>query len=372
MKRFTSEEKIALIQLLKIEGLGVNKVREIVNYFGSPIQAFEVDLVELSKIEGINTTLAKRIINESIHKAHRPFAESQLFICEKHKFNLVTFWDDEYPIYLRKIYDPPVIFFSTNEFEFDCEKSLAVVGTRNQTTYGKSVTEKLVSDLVDYGITIVSGLARGIDTIAHATAIKKNGKTIAVLGSGLDIVYPAENKKLFNKIIESGVVLSEYFFGTKPDAMNFPRRNRIISGISKGVLIVETDINGGAILTANYALDQNREVFAVPGNIDVRQSRGTNYLIQTGQAKLVYSVENILEEFGNMIVSNKKSEKSIDLSDLNIFEHKIYSVFDNEPLHIDLIAEKTQLYVSECLVHLLSLEFRGLVKQLPGKYFTKT
>ncbi len=372
MSQFTSEEKIALIQLLQIDGLGVNKVREIVNYLSSAIKAFEADIVELTKIEGINTTLAKRIINESIHKNNRSFAEAQILTCEKLNYKLITYWDEEYPYYLRKIYDPPVIFFATNDFEFDGENSLAVVGTRNPTNYGKNVTEKFVSELVQYGFVIISGLARGIDTIAHITAIKNNGKTIAVLGSGLDIIYPGENKKLFHSIIDNGVVISEYFFGTKPDAMNFPRRNRIISGLSRAVLIVETDINGGAIITANFALDQNRDVFAIPGNIDIKQSRGTNYLIQTGQAKLVFTVDNILEDFGNKFLSTRNYISNVDLSELNVFESKIYAALGNDSLHIDEIAEKTQLSVSECLVHLLSLEFRGLIKQLPGKFFSRT
>ncbi len=371
MNRFNSDELIALLQLCEIEGLGVNKVRNLVNYFASPLAVLNADYVDLIEVEGINQTLAKRIVNENIDKKFLHKCEFQIGLVEKNQAQIITFWDDDYPYYLRKIYDPPVILFTKGEIKKDDENSIAVVGTRNPTHYGRKLTEKITSELVDYKITIVSGLARGIDTIAHSTAIQKKGRTIAVLGCGLDVLYPAENKKLFTLIQENGCVITEYLFGTKPDAINFPRRNRIISGLALGSLIVETDITGGAMLTAKYALDQNREVFAVPGNVDSKQSRGTNYLIQSGEAKLVTNAEDIVIEFGDRFIRKEKKQKEFDLSTLNIFESKIYSVINSEPMHIDLLAEKVQLTTSECLVHLLSLEFKGLIKSLPGKYFTK-
>jgi len=372
MNKFNSDEVIALLQLCEIEGLGVNKVRNLVNYFTSPLAVLNADYVELMEVEGINQTLAKRIVNENINKKFLKKSEYQIGLLEKHQAQIITFWDDEYPYYLRKIYDPPVFLFIKGEIKKEDENSIAVVGTRNPTHYGKKITEMITSELVDYHITIVSGLARGIDTIAHLTAIEKKGRTIAVLGCGLDIIYPAENKKLFSLIPQNGCIVTEYLFGTQPDAMNFPRRNRIISGLSLGSLIVETDITGGAMLTAKYALDQNREVFAVPGNVDTKQSRGTNRLIQSGEAKLVTNAEDIVLEFGEKFIRKDKKEKEFDLSTLNIFESKIYSAIDSEPVHIDLLAEKVQLTTSECLVHLLSLEFKGLIKSLPGKYFSKT
>jgi len=371
MSKFNSDELIALLQLCEIEGLGVNKVRNLVNFFGSPLAALVADYVELMEVEGINQILARRIVNENFDKKFLQYAEHQITLLDKHNAKLLTFWDEEYPFYLRKIYDPPVCLFLKGNMLSPEENAIAVVGTRNPTHYGKKVTENIVKELVDYEFTIVSGLARGIDTFAHSTALQNKGKTYAVLGNGLDVIYPAENKKLYESIAEKGCLISEYGFGTKPDAGNFPRRNRIISGLSIGALIVETDITGGAMLTAKFALDQNREVFAIPGNIDTKQSRGTNYLIQTGQAKLVTNVNDIIEEFGNRFIKKDIKEKEIDLTSLNIFENKIYSTIDSNPMHIDLIAEKTELSVSECLVHLLSLEFKGLIKSLPGKYFSK-
>ncbi len=373
MNKFNSDDLISLLQLSEIEGLGVNKIRNLVNHFGSPLAVFNSDYVDLIEVEGINQLLAKRIIDENINKKHLSKAEHQLNLIEKYNASIITFWDEEFPYYLRKIYDPPVFLFLKGQILPEDENAMAVVGTRHPTYYGRKITENIVTDLIEQGLTIVSGLARGIDTVAHNIALQKKGRTFAVLGSGLDFIYPAENKKLFYSITENGSIITEYPFGTKPDAINFPRRNRIISGLSLGTIIIETDITGGAMLTAKYALDQNREVFAVPGNVDVKQSRGTNYLIQSGQAKLVTCAKDILEEFGNRFIKKESTTiKNIDLSSLNVFEHKIYEVLNSEPIHIDMISEKTDLSTSECLVHLLSLEFKGLVKSLPGKYFSKT
>lgn len=371
MNKFSTDELIALIQLSEIEGLGVNKLRNLINHFSSPLEALSSDYVELSHVEGISQVLAKRIVNENIEKKNLKKSEAQLNLLEKHKARLITFWDDDYPYYLRKIYDPPVFLFIKGNLLPEDENSIAIVGTRNPTQYGKKITEKIMSELIEYRVTIVSGLARGIDTIVHSITLNKNSRTIAVLGSGLDFIYPAENRNLFKSIPENGCIVSEYLFGTKPDAMNFPRRNRIISGLSLGTVIIETDITGGAMLTARYALDQNREIFAVPGNIDSPKSRGTNFLIQSGQAKLVTSAEDIIVEFGSRFSKQETKRLEVDLSSLNIFESKIYQIFDSNPIHIDVISEKTQLSTSECLVHLLSLEFKGLIKQLPGKYFSK-
>jgi DNA processing protein len=245
------------------------------------------------------------------------------------------------------------------------------VGTRGPSNYGIIQCEKVVEDLARQNITIVSGLARGIDSIAHRTALKNGGRTIAIIGSGLDVIYPPENKKLFNEIAEKGDIISEYPLGTKPDAQNFPKRNRIISGLSLGCLVVETAITGGAMQTAAFALDQNREVFAIPGNLGVRQSEGTNMLIQKGEAKLVRNAEDILVELElklKPVIGKNIPKPTVEL---NLFEEKILNSLDGEPLQIDNISSITQLSTSECLVHLLSLEFKGLVKQMPGKIFSR-
>lgn len=371
MVPLTSIDHIGILQLSKIEGIGVNKLRTLVSNFSSPGEVFLAELSDLTSIDGINTTIAKRIKKESDENNFVSFAEQQIAFTDKYKSRIISYWDEDYPYLLRKIYDPPVILFVTGKMQKFDENALAVVGTRTPTNYGKKFTEKFVAELVGYNIAIISGLARGIDTISHSSALKSGGETIAVLGSGLDVIYPPENKKLFQEITENGCVISEYVFGTKPDAVNFPKRNRIISGMSLGTVVIETDVNGGAMQTARYALDQNREVFTLPGNIEVKQSRGANQLIQRGHAKLITSVEDIISEFGNKFKIYSKEEKKVDTSQLNIFESKLFELINSEPIHIDLLAEKAESQTSECLVHLLTLEFKDLIKQLPGKYFVR-
>ena len=260
--------------------------------------------------------------------------------------------------------------YKLGELKKEDENSIAVVGTRRPSEYGKKQAENLCKELVERNLTIVSGMARGIDSVSHRTAINNSGRTIAILGSGLNVIYPPENRKLFNEIKDNGVILTEYPLGTKPDAMNFPKRNRIISGLSLGTVIIETGITGGALQTASFALDQGREVFSLPGNINAKTSEGTNRLIQKGEAKLITNVEDILSEFNLKIDAQIKKKRTIDHVDLNIFESKIMNVLKEEPTQIDKIAELTELSTSDCLVHLLSLEFRGLVRQLPGKTFS--
>ncbi len=355
-----------------IEGLGPIKILNLVRRFKSPQNIFESSFNELIKTDGINKNLADRIISSkrklnSLSDEYHELIERII----NSNTHLITYFDEEYPKILRNIYYPPLILYLKGSLLDKDSNAVAIVGTRTPTQYGKSAAEKFARELSSQNITIVSGLARGIDSVSHRSTLNSGGRTIAVIGSGLDVIYPPENKKIFEEIIESGAVISEYPLGTKPDAQNFPRRNRIISGLSLGSLIIETNLNGGALLTAKYALDQNREVFALPGNINQKQSAGTNLLIQRGEAKLVTKTEDILEELKLKL----KPEIGINIPkpnfDLNIFEQKILDVLDTERLHIDIIADKSGLSTSDCLVNLLSLEFKGAVRQLPGKVFSK-
>jgi DNA processing protein len=357
--------------LLTVEGIGPVKLRNVLNTFQNPDELEHIGTRELCAIEGINVELAKRI--KSVFRKKDEFYESLSIETEK-LFNIgaryITYWDDAFPAVLRNIYDPPLVIYVLGDISLDDEKAIAVVGTRIPTQYGKHVTAQLTEELVQSGITIVSGLARGIDTVAHRTAVQNNGRTIAVLGSGVDVIYPSENKRLSEDILKNGALISEFPFGTFPDAPNFPKRNRIISGLSRGVVVVETGLTGGAMITAKLALDQGREVFAVPGNIGVRQSEGTLSLIQRGEAKLVVNTNDILIEIGAQQTSGSESlEKNKMLNSLNLFEQKLFQALTVEPTQIDTIAAVTSLSVSDCLVYLLSLEFKGLIKQLPGKMF---
>lgn len=370
MGKLSFDQLVDLYLLLSVERIGPAKIRSLLSKFRTFQNIFSASNQELQEVEGISKELSARIRKiYSQRNSVKEFVEKELNRLKKIGGRIVTVWDEDYPKLLKKIYDPPLLLYVKGNFNEKDDYSIAVVGTRGPTNYGKLQAERFVADLADQGITIISGLARGIDSIAHKTSLKHNSRTIAVIGSGLDVIYPPENKKLFDEIAEKGAVVSEFVLGTKPDAVNFPKRNRIISGMSLGTLVIETGINGGAMQTARLALDQSREVFAVPGNLGVRQSEGTNLLIQRGEAELVTSAEDILNELELKLkpVIGKNIPKPE--KDLNMFEEKIYNSLSNEPLHIDKISELTNLSTSDCLVHLLSLEFKGLVKQLPGKVF---
>ncbi len=370
MTKLKPDQLIDLNLLLSVEGIGPGKIRALLSKFKSAENILSSDFNSLTSTNGININLAKRIqrIND-LREENKALVFSELEKLEKLKARIITIWDKEYPPLLKKIYDPPIMFYCKGNFADNDDYSIAIVGTRIPTNYGKVQAEKLSAELAEQKITITSGLARGIDSIAHKSALRKNGRTIAVIGSGLDVIYPPENRNLFNEIAENGLIISEYKLGTKPDAPNFPKRNRIISGLSLGCLVVETGVKGGAMMTASFALDQNREVFAIPGNLGIKQSEGTNLLIQKGEAKLVRFAEDILVELELKLKPILGKNIPRDNAELNLFEEKIIASLNNEPLQIDKIAVNTNLSTSDCLVHLLSLEFKGLVKQLPGKMF---
>ena len=370
MTKLNTNQLVDLQLLLSVEGIGPGKIRTLLSKFKSVERILSSDFDKLISVNGISINLAKRIQRINYHREKScSLIYSELEKLDKLNSQIITVWDKEYPFLLKKIYDPPLLFYCKGSFEDIDNYSISIVGTRMPTNYGKTQAERIAGELAEQRITIVSGLARGIDSIAHSAALRKNGRTIAVVGSGLDVIYPPENKKLFDEIAERGAIISEYKLGTKPDAPNFPKRNRIISGLSLGSAIVETGIGGGAMQTAAFALDQNREVFAVPGNLGVKQSEGTNLLIQKGEAKLVRSAEDILVELELKLKPILGKNVPRDNIELNLFEEKIIASLTNEPLQIDKIASITNLSTSDCLVHLLSLEFKGVVKQLPGKMF---
>jgi DNA processing protein len=335
VSKLNLEQLTNLYTLLSIEGVGPAKVRSLLAKFRKTEKILSADYDSLLKVDGISSNLAKRIHSSNRNYQNtKDWLEGELSKLEKLNAEIITVWDDSYPKILKNIYDPPLILqIKGGLLEVD-DYSIAMVGTRMPTNYGKVQAERIATGLAEQNITVVSGMARGIDSISHSAALKQGGRTISIIGSGLDVIYPPENHKLFDKISESGAVVSEFNLGTKPDAVNFPKRNRIISGISLGSIIVETGIAGGAMQTARFALDQNREVFA---ELKLKPVLGKN-------------------------IPRQQEE-------LNLFEEKILNALNSEALMIDNIANSTNLSTSDCLVHLLSLEFKGLVKQLPGKMF---
>jgi DNA processing protein len=364
--------------LTRVKNLGNVKIKNIVSVIKDFDERHLFNFEYLKKIEGINDIIAGNILDtkKNFFKISGEF-DVILNRCEKSGIKIISLADEEYPRNLKNIYDAPVILYYKGNLTFDDVYSISIVGTRYPSDSGTEICTKLTGSLSSVGIPIVSGMARGIDSAAHRAALEHNAPTYAVLGCGADVVYPPENKKLYEQIIENGAVISEFEPGTGPDKVNFPRRNRIISGISIGTLIVETGLKGGSLITAEFALDQNKEVFAVPGYIYSKKAEGCNNLIKKGQAKLVDSVEDIISELNYKldsflkkdIVNLKESKKNNIV--MNMFEKSLFEVLNREPKHIDLINQETGLSISDCLVNLLSLEFKGLVKQLPGKFFIR-
>lgn len=370
MSKLNFEQLADLLLLLSVDGIGPGKIRNLLARFKKVNKILSAPYSELVKSDGISKELASRIQKAN---SHRRVIEDQLDkdLNKLQKINgrIITVWDEEFPSLLKKIYDPPLLLYFKGNFNEKDNFAIAIVGTRQPTGYGKIQTEKITEELSSQGLTIISGMARGVDSIAHRTALKSSGRTIAVIGSGLDVIYPPENRRLYDEIAERGLIITEFNLGTKPDAPNFPKRNRIISGLSLGTVIIETGITGGAMQTARLALDQNREVFAIPGNLGVRQAEGNNLLIQRGEAELIRSAEDILIELElklKPVIGKNIPKPQIDLT---IFEEKILAALGNDPIQIDKIAETSDMSTSDCLVNLLSLEFKGLVKQLPGKMF---
>jgi DNA processing protein len=297
----------------------------------------------------------------------------------KMPITVLTLDDPVYPHHLRWISDPPLVLYVHGAVQPADHLALAVVGTRKPSNYGKIMAQRLSTEIVRHGFTIVSGLARGIDSIAHQSALQAGGRTLAILGSGINVIYPPENRRLCESISDYGAVLSEFPLDTKPDRWNFPRRNRIISGLALGTLVIEATVSSGALLTARHALEQGREVFAVPGRVDVPSSQGTNKLIKNG-AKLVESIDDILEEFPDIIPDPLASQTPSAVlapngapahAELSADEARILALLQSEETHIEVLIQDSQLPAHVVASILVTLELRGLIRQFPGKFFAR-
>ncbi len=289
--------------------------------------------------------------------------ERSFELIEQYKIKFITYLDDDYPQLLRNIYDPPAFLFYRGKLESEhLRRTIAIVGTRKASNYGLQMTARFGKQLAEAGFTIISGLAFGVDTKAHQAALITGKKTYAVMGTGVDQIYPAQNRSLAEEICSNGALISEYLPGTKADPWNFPNRNRIISGLSLGSLVIEGSKKSGAMLTAKFAMQQNREVFALPGDINRQQAEGPNYLISLG-AKIITNVQDVLDEF-NLVMP----ETHIKFPHLNEMERKIYDVLvANRPdMQFDLLLIKTGFSVGELSSLLLSMELKDVVKRLPG------
>ena len=301
--------------------------------------------------------------------------------CERLEANwaqLVTFADAAYPDLLRWLPDPPPVLYVRGELLPEDKLAMAVVGSRRPSHYGQLMAKRFGAELAEHGFTVVSGLARGIDSLAHQGALQAGGRTIAVLGCGVNRIYPAEHRRLYDAVRGQGAVVSEFAFDTKPDRWNFPRRNRIISGLSLGVLVVEASDRSGSLLTAHHAVEQGREVFAVPGRIDVESSRGTHRLIQGG-AKLTTGVGDVLDELPDAVRTAALRQHAAAQAlaeeapaDLSPQESQILALLGGEESHIEAVIHASQLPAHVVASILATLELRGMVRQFPGKFFARS
>jgi DNA processing protein len=366
-----------LIVLKKIPGVGPYRLRALVQHFQEIDAIRSATAPQLIRAEGMDRRTAVAVTRffrgRGLAEAEKA-AEEQCRRVVRAGGRIITLWDEEYPRNLSGIYDPPALLFVRGTLVESDAVSLAVVGTRVPSLYGTGIAERFSGELAAHGITVVSGLARGIDTAAHTATLRENGRTIAVLGSGLDVIYPPENRSLAGKIAEQGALVTEFEMGTRPDAVNFPQRNRIVSGMSLGTLVAETAVNGGAMITAAMALEQNREVFAVPSPLSPGKVSGTNRLIKEGKALLIESVADILGALGAPLATMRPGRPGAGRelsSDLSLFERRLFDLLEESPQHIDLLAERSGMSASEVMVHLLSLEFKGAARQLAGKRFVR-
>ncbi len=372
------EELLLWLKLHLATGIGAIRFRNIIDAFGSIERAINASITELSGVDGIGRATATQIY-EAL-KDIEP--ERELESAEKAGLRIITFRDEEYPELLNSCPDGPAILYIKGKFPKDNELRIAIVGTRRPSRYGIEQTEKFAAILASAGFTIVSGLARGIDSCAHRSSILAGGKTIAVMGSGFNHIYPPENKELVKQISENGAgaVITEFPMDIAPSAGNFPRRNRIVAGMCIGTLVTEAPQNSGALITAHLALEYNREVFAIPGAISGGRFDGSNQLIKDSKAKLVMKVEDILAEFGESGEILKEQIQGLEtdsdkvsgiLHSLNSCEQSIFEFLSNGPADIDTIVSFCQLDISEACNSLTSMQLKGIIKSLPGNQFAR-
>jgi len=357
----------AYLLLNLLPEIGPLRMHRLLEHFGEVEKIFSAEISELCQVEDIGEKLAKRILSAP----KEVDLEKELKLIEKYQVKLIFWGDANYPPALKTLPDSPIVLYLRGELKEEDIFAISIVGTRRATNYGKLATEKLAKGLAEAKITVISGLARGIDTAAHLAALSVGGRTIAVLGNGLAVHYPPENRKLEEKIIGSGALISEFPMTYPPERTNFPQRNRLIAGLSFGVVVIEADLKSGALITARLALEQGREVFALPGSIFSSYSRGTHLLIKEG-AKLVEEMADIIEEIQPLKERwRPQVAKEVSAEKLSPEEKEIYKIFPFEPVSIDFLLEHTGLGLGKISQLLLSLEMKGLVKSLAGKMYQR-
>lgn len=403
-----SQETVNLLHLNLIQGIGPKTILHLVEVLGTAEKVLNASPQELEKIEEISSNARNTLVNKTLGCP----LERELELIEEFGCHLITYYDEDYPPLLKQIDNPPLLLYVRGELKPEDALSIALVGSREAKDYGRRVSYQLSFQLAQRGLTVISGFAKGIDTCAHRGALEANGRTIAVMGNGLSIIYPAGNSELVEKVIDSGALVSEFPMGMKPRSENFPRRNRIISGLTFGTVVVEASNRSGALITARLASEQGREVFAVPGEIFSELSTGTHKLIDAG-AKLISTVDDLLnalpQHFQNQITAaipvsgtdsdentqqtlpvnntefkrfddavtnatteNTNTTPAIPPPDLTTDEKTVFNAIEIPSSHIDAIVRTTDLPISQVSSVLLMLELKGIIQQLPGKMFSKS
>lgn len=362
----------ALVALNLIQGIGGHITRQLVSYCGSASDVFNTTKGKLLKVPGIGNKLADSIISHKVFEQ----AEAVILQAQRDNVEILTVFDKHYPDRLKSLDDAPPLLYYKGNVGLNHERVLAIVGTRQATKYSHDLLQEFLSDLIPYDVQVVSGLALGVDIIAHRQSLKNGIPTIGVMANGLDIVYPADHKKTAHEMTTAGGLLTENAFGSKPDAPKFPARNRIIAGMSDAIIVVEAAAKGGAQITAQIANSYNKDVFAFPGPVNAPYSIGTNQLIKSHQANLITSVKDLEYILGWTTNPNEdaKAEKpKINLAELDLdpTELKTLTALEEvDKIVLDELSRKTGLAVNQLSTTLLMLEFKGLVKPLPGQLFT--
>ncbi len=367
---FETKRRLAL---WLVPGLGPKRINRLLNAFGDSDSIFNASTASLTRVEGISKILASLIQNAN----NCPALDQECQLIEKYQLNLFSPADCQYPNLLKEIHTNPPVIYLKGGIDFNQGLFIGVVGSRKASYSGKSFCKKLIKHLaqISNDITIVSGLALGIDAVAHKAAMENGLKTIAVMAGGLSEIYPSQHKELSRRISECGALVTEFPIMTKPSAGNFPLRNRIISGVSKGVVVIEAGERSGALITAGFALEQNRELFALPGQVDSSYYRGTNRLIQRGQAKLVLEAQDIIEELQPALLSTNSNSQSTDPSitkGLTPDEMLILKQLENRSMHRDVLANELNMPLPKCLAVLTTLEIKGLIISKAGSQFERT
>lgn len=361
-------ELLYQIGVTLLEGVGDITAKKLIAYCGGPEAVFKQRKAALMRIPGIAEIMADKILSQDVLQR----AEQEVEYVLKHNIKPVFMSDKEFPARLKHCEDSPILIYTKGNIDFNVGKVISIVGTRNVTEYGKEVCEKFIEAMRDLNVLVVSGLAYGVDIHAHRAALKNGLSTIGVLGHGLDKLYPAVHRKTAEEMQDNGGLVTEFMTNTRPDRENFPKRNRIIAGMSDATLVIEAGMPGGALITAELANSYNRDVFAVPGRIDDKYSEGCNWLINRNKAVLTTSVENILymmnweqEECGK---TKKPVQKQLFV-DLNDEQKLLVDILNDGQLSIDNICLKAKMPMSKVAAALLDLEFSGVVASLPGKVF---